>query len=67
VCVASASAGNVSGVIRWRPSHTLTDRPSGSTSQSRTNTSAYPVLVRSWMVADTGPITSSGSRSMVLV
>ena len=48
---------------RWRPSHTLSDVPSGCTSHTRTNTSTWSRLDVTCSSADTGPISSSGSVS----
>ena len=50
-------------VNRWRPSHTLSDVPSGCTSHTRTNTSTWSRLDVTWSSADTGPISSSGSAN----
>ncbi|GAA3153463.1 hypothetical protein GCM10020001_091300 [Nonomuraea salmonea] len=51
------------GPNRLTPSHTLYDRPSGCTSHTRTTTSTYGVLERTYSSARTGPIASTAERS----
>jgi hypothetical protein len=52
---------------RVRPSQTFQDRPRGSASQSRTNTSAYGRLERNQISALTSPMTSVSASSAAVV
>lgn len=70
---AVALIGTVSSVqapsplTRTSPSHTFHDRPRGSTSHSRANTSKEAPLPRARSRMLTGPMTSSGAPSASLV
>ena len=55
------------GAMRWIPSQTFVERPRSSTSQSRTNTSKWPLLDETKISAETSPITSTSRSSTSLV